>query len=160
MKLSAGLILYRWKNSRLEVLLGHMGGPFWGKRDEGAWSIPKGMVEKGEDLRQAALREFTEEIGMLPPGEPFEVGEIIQKSGKKVVAWALEGDFDPAGHKSNPFKMEWPPRSGRMVEFPEMDKVEWMTVEKACAKAIEGQADLFRQLEEKLKEQGRHQGSS
>ncbi len=127
-----------------------MGGPIWGRRDHGAWSIPKGMPEEGEELKDAAIREFQEEIGPLPLGDPMEVGSIMQKGGKKVIAWAIEGDFDPSDHKSNLFTMEWPPRSGKMMEFPEIDRVSWMTIDQACSKAIEGQAGLFRMLEQKL----------
>jgi predicted NUDIX family NTP pyrophosphohydrolase len=146
-KTSAGIVLYRWKGPELQVLLGHMGGPFWEKRDEGAWSIPKGLVEEGEDPLTTARREFQEEMGSLPEGDLIELPEIRQKSGKRVKAWALEGELDPAMHESNLFSLEWPPKSGNIQQFPELDQVEWMSMDKACSKAVEGQAELFRALE-------------
>jgi len=150
MNRSAGIVPFRRKNGSIEILLGHMGGPFWSKRDEGAWTIPKGLIEKGEDPLQAALRECEEEFGLSPDGDPIELGEIRQKGGKNVIASAIECDFDPAMHKSNTFTIEWPPRSGKLQQFPEIDRVQWFTVDQACSKAIEGQTEFFRTLERKL----------
>lgn len=127
-----------------------MGGPLWSKRDEGAWTIPKGLIERGEDPYLTARREFEEEVGTLPEGNVIPLGPIRQKSGKTVHAWAIEGDFDPGAQKSNSFSMEWPPRSGRSEQFPELDRVEWFTIEKACQRSIAGQAELFLELERKL----------
>ncbi len=147
MMISAGLVLFRRKADGVEVLLGHMGGPFWSRKDEGAWSIPKGLLQPNEAPLVAARREFEEEVGPLPEGEPFLLGEVVQKSGKKVMAWALEGDFDLAFFQSNMFSLEWPPKSGRRQQFPELDQVRWMKIEIACLKAVAGQAALFRELE-------------
>src|SRR5215210_5611580 len=123
---SAGLLLYRVRDGRLQVLIAHMGGPFWAKKDEAGWSIPKGEYVEGEDRLAAARREFEEEIGSSPPSGPMlELGEIRQPSGKRIVAWAVEGDLDPATVRSNTFVLEWPPRSGRQEEFPEIDRADW-----------------------------------
>jgi predicted NUDIX family NTP pyrophosphohydrolase len=130
-KRSAGILLYR-RRAELEVLLVHPGGPFWAKKDEGAWSIPKGEHDEGEDGRACAIREFTEETGSEPmPGELDDLGTVKQKAGKIVQAWALEGDLDAATVQSNSFSMQWPPRSGRMQEFPEVDRAEWFAVAEA-----------------------------
>src|SRR5215217_4853727 len=125
-KRSAGILLYRRGEAGLEVLLVHPGGPFWAKKDLGAWSIPKGEHDEGEDAQACALREFAEETGSAPsPGELADLGEVRQKAGKVVAAWALEGDLDAAAIRSNTFTLQWPPRSGRMQEFPEVDRAEW-----------------------------------
>ncbi len=123
---SAGILLFRRRAGRLEVLLAHPGGPFWQMKDLGHWTIPKGEVEPGEDVLAVARREFAEETGHEAVGDALiPLGEIRQKSGKLVVAWALEGDLDPASARSNTFTMEWPPRSGRYQAFPEIDRVAW-----------------------------------
>ena len=121
-KVSAGLILYRMRGGEIEVLLVHPGGPFWAKKDAGAWFIPKGEVKPGEDLFSAAKREFTEETGLKTEGKFLELGSVKHKSGKVVAAWAFEGDCDPGLIESNTFTMEWPPRSGKQKEFPEVDR--------------------------------------
>ena len=133
-KVSAGLVMFRGRNAKLEVLLVHLGGPFWAKKDTGAWFIPKGEINPGEDELAAAQREFEEETG-LKPSEPFlSLGIVKHKSGKKVSAWAFEGDCDPAVLRSNTFQMEWPPRSGKMREFPEIDRAQFFTIEAAREK--------------------------
>src|SRR5215468_4926347 len=121
-KASAGILLYRQRPADVRVMLVHPGGPFWAKKDLGAWSIPKGLADEGEDLLAAAKREFLEEIGVTVEGEFLDLGAHKQPGGKTIVAWACEGDFDPAALRSNTFAMEWPPRSGRMAEFPEVDR--------------------------------------
>ncbi len=148
MTTSAGLLLFRVRDDgELEVLLGHMGGPFWARKDEGAWSIPKGELEAGEEPLDAALREFAEELGHAPPDGPVvELGEIRQKAGKRVVGFALEGDFDPATIVPGTFEMQWPPRSGRVQSFPEVDRVAWFELEAAVAKIVRGQAELLERL--------------
>jgi predicted NUDIX family NTP pyrophosphohydrolase len=147
-KQSAGLLLFRRGSSGVEVLLAHPGGPLWARKDAGAWSIPKGEVEEGEDLLQAALREFEEETGIAVTGQTLSLGPIRQRGGKTVHAWAVEQDIDPAHVRSNTFTMEWPPRSGRQREFPEIDRVEWFNLEAARVKILPSQASLLRQLEE------------
>src|SRR5262249_3222418 len=122
---SAGILLFRRDADAPRVLLVHPGGPFWAKRDAGAWSIPKGEIGVDEDAATAARREFAEELGVSPPGELSALGEIVQKGGKRVIAFALEGDFDPATLRSNTFEIEWPPRSGKLRAFPEVDRAEW-----------------------------------
>ena len=123
---SAGILLFRRTDTGIEVLLGHPGGPFFAKKDEGVWSVLKGEAEPGEELEVVAQREFTEETGhAVPDGELVPLGEITQRGGKRVVAWAVEGDLDPATSTSNTFEMEWPPRSGRLQTFPEIDRVAW-----------------------------------
>jgi predicted NUDIX family NTP pyrophosphohydrolase len=145
-KLSAGLLLYRGEGDGLEVLAGHMGGPFWARKDAGAWSIPKGEYAEGEDPRTAAAREFAEELGAPPPPGPWiDLGEIRQ-SGKRVVAFAVAGDFDPATAVSNTFEVEWPPRSGRMQSFPEIDRVAWFGLDVAAQKLVKAQAELLARL--------------
>jgi predicted NUDIX family NTP pyrophosphohydrolase len=130
-----------------EVLLVHPGGPFWDKRDAGAWSIPKGEYADGEDARACALREFEEELGSpLGTDELVDLGSVRQRNGKVVTAWAAEGDLDPAGVRSNTFALEWPPRSGRMREFPEVDRAEWFPLEQAREKLIPAQAALLDRL--------------
>lgn len=124
--ISAGILLYRRRAGVLEVLLAHPGGPFWANRDEGAWSLPKGEASEGEDYRDVARREFEEEIGVPVPGDHLHpLGSVTQRAGKVVHGWACEGDLDPARQHSNTFSMEWPPRSGRTREFPEVDRVAW-----------------------------------
>lgn len=138
---SAGLLLYRHASGGgLEVLVAHMGGPFWARRDEGAWSIPKGEHEEDEDPLVAALREFEEELGSpAPAGAPVPLGEFRQSGGKRVTVFALEGDLDASRVTSDEFEIEWPPRSGRMRRFPEVDRAEWVTPEVARAKLVRGQ---------------------
>src|SRR6478672_6514777 len=122
---SAGILLWRTRNGRLEVLLAHQGGPFWVKKDIGHWTIPKGEVEPGEELVAVARREFAEETGLQAPNDPLiDLGQITQKSGKRVLGWAVEGDLDPSTAVSNTYEMEWPPRSGVVQTFPEIDRVE------------------------------------
>jgi len=147
-KRSAGLVLFRQREGdEIEVLLVHPGGPFWAKKDLGAWSIPKGEHADDEDPLAAARREFAEELGQAPPdGEPVPLGEVRQKGGKRVVAWALEGDLDPATVASNTFEIEWPPRSGRLQEFPEVDRAEWFSLEEARRRILEGQIPLLEVL--------------
>ena len=129
---SAGILLWRRRDGRLEVLLAHPGGPFWAKKDEGHWTVLKGETDPGEELEAVARREFAEETGHpLPDGPLIHLGEIRQKSGKLVIAWAVEGDLDPAVCASNTFEMEWPPRSGTIQQFPEIDRVEWFGLDEA-----------------------------
>ncbi|MGE5260707.1 MAG: NUDIX domain-containing protein [Actinomycetota bacterium] len=150
-KLSAGILLYRGQGPSLEVLLVHPGGPFWAKKDLGAWSIPKGEYEEGEDPLAVARREFEEELGAPPPsGDFISLGELRQPSRKIITAFALEGDFD-AALKSNQFEMEWPPKSGTMQSFPEVDRAEWFTPDEARKKILPGQAPLIDRLLEHLR---------
>ena len=149
-KTSAGILLFRKRPAGVEVLLVHPGGPFWARKDAGAWSIPKGLADEGEDLLAAAKREFFEETGGAPPDGPLiELGPF-KASGKTIIAFAAEGDFDPAGLKSNIFSMEWPPRSGRTAEFPEADKAGWFSLDEAMEKATKGQKAILAALAEKL----------
>jgi predicted NUDIX family NTP pyrophosphohydrolase len=144
-KRSAGILLHR--ADAAEVLLVHPGGPFWARRDLGAWSIPKGEVEAGEDPRACALRELEEETGMaLALGELLDLGEIRQKGGKVVQAWAAEGDLDPAGVVSNTFELEWPPRSGRIQVFPEVDRAAWFGLAEARERILPAQAAFLDRL--------------
>jgi predicted NUDIX family NTP pyrophosphohydrolase len=148
-KKSAGLLVYREAadGSGIEVLLVHPGGPFWRNKDEGAWTIPKGEFDDVEQPLAAAQREFTEELGSSPPGgEYFPLKPIKQKNGKIVHAWAVEGNFDPATLKSNTFSCEWPPRSQRMQEFPEVDRAEWFAPDEAKRKSILAQGELIDEL--------------
>ena len=139
-KKSAGLLLFREVSGHLEVLLVHPWGPFWAKKDEGAWSIPKGEFEDDEEPLAAAKREFSEETGLkLPEGEVIPLEPLRQPSGKRVYAWAMNHDFDPAEFKSNTFSMEWPPKSGQHQEFPEVDRTEWFTIKEAQHKILKGQ---------------------
>jgi predicted NUDIX family NTP pyrophosphohydrolase len=148
---SAGILLYRNGVDMPEVLLVHPGGPFWAKKDLGAWSIPKGEPEPGEDPRDCALREFAEELGSPPPGgELVELGEIRQRGGKVVTAWALEGDLDPETIHSDTFTLEWPPRSGVQREFPEVDRAAWFAPEEARRRLVPAQAELVDRLLERL----------
>jgi predicted NUDIX family NTP pyrophosphohydrolase len=152
-KRSAGILLFRRSGEAPEVLLAHPGGPFWQNRDLGAWSIPKGEIEADEEPRACALRELAEELGPVPaiePDELTELGQVRQRSGKVVEAWAAEADFDPASLDSIPFQMEWPPRSGREAEFPEVDRVEWFVLERAREKILSAQAAFLDRLAEHL----------
>jgi predicted NUDIX family NTP pyrophosphohydrolase len=148
---SAGLLLYRWTEAGvLEVLLGHMGGPYWARKDKAAWSIPKGQREQGEVALETARREFEEEIGQPPPdGEAVALGDVRQSGGRKIVeAWAIEGDLDVSEIESTPFELEWPPRSGQLREFPEFDRAEWLPVAAARERIVKAQeAFLDRLLE-------------
>jgi predicted NUDIX family NTP pyrophosphohydrolase len=152
-KQSSGILLYRQKNDQLEVLLVHPGGPFWKKKDLGAWSIPKGEFED-EDALSAAKREFEEETGMAVDGEMMALTPQEQKGGKVVHAWAVEGDLNPEQIRSNTFEMEWPPRSGKKQEFPEIDRAEWFAVRTALQKINRAQAAFIQELIEKLDLQG------
>lgn len=144
---SAGLLLYRGSAESLEVLLVHPGGPVWARRDAGAWSIPKGEYDADEEPLTAARREFEEELGSAPPdGEALPLGEVTQRSGKIVIAWALRGDLDASAITSNTFEMEWPPRSGRRRAFPEVDRAEWFSLDDARAKINPAQAELLDRL--------------
>ncbi len=143
---SAGLLLYR-RDSGLEVFLAHPGGPFWLKRDDGAWTIPKGVAEEGEDILAAARREFEEETGIQPTGPFLSLGSIRQKAGKLVHAWAWEGDADPARITSNTMQTEWPRGSGRVLTFPEVDRCAWFQPQAARRKINPAQAELIDRLE-------------
>jgi predicted NUDIX family NTP pyrophosphohydrolase len=144
---SAGILLWRRRHGELEVLLAHMGGPYWAKKDLGHWTIPKGEVEEGEELMAVARREFLEETGHEVPDVPLiELGEIKQKSGKAVLGWAAEGDLDPAAAVSNTYEMEWPPGSGRRAEFPEIDRVEWFGMDEARRKLKDAQVPFLDRL--------------
>jgi len=148
-KHSAGILLYRRAAGELEVLLVHPGGPYWAKRDAGAWTIPKGECEQGEEPRECALRELAEELGAAPEIDRealIELGSVRQKSGKVVEAWAAEGEFEPAELNSNTFELEWPPRSGERQAFPEVDRAEWLEPEAAREKILPAQAELIDRL--------------
>jgi predicted NUDIX family NTP pyrophosphohydrolase len=148
---SAGILLWRSRGGLLEVLLGHPGGPYFAGKDADHWTVLKGEVDPGEDLLAVARREFEEETGFPPPeGPTIELGEIRQKSGKRVLAWAVEGDLDTQSAVSNSFEMEWPPRSGRMREFPEIDRVEWFGLDDARDKIKAAQAPFLDRLERTL----------
>jgi predicted NUDIX family NTP pyrophosphohydrolase len=151
-KTSAGLLPFRLRDGSLEVLIAHMGGPFWTRKDDGAWSIVKGEYDEREDPYDAALREFEEETGAPPPrGEPLALGELRQHSGKLIVAWALDGDFDPDTLASNTFTLEWPRGSGGMQEFPEIDRAAWFDCETARRKLVPGQVPFIDALEAHLR---------
>jgi predicted NUDIX family NTP pyrophosphohydrolase len=145
-KRSAGILMYRRGTQGLEVLLVHPGGPFWARKDLGAWSIPKGEYSEREDPLAVAIREFEEETGTRPRGELHPLGDVTQPGRKVVTAFALEGDFDPATLRSNTFEMEWPPKSGRTASFPEVDRAEWFSLETAREKILQGQRDLITRL--------------
>ena len=148
---SAGIVLYRAGDRGPEVLLVHPGGPFWAKKDLGAWSIPKGEYEPDDDPRACALREFEEETGTALPAQALvDLGAVVQKAGKEVTAWAARGDLDPATVRSNSFTMQWPPRSGREQEFPEIDRAEWFALDEARAKLVAAQAELLDRLVERV----------
>ena len=148
MKTSAGILLYRHGEAGLEVLIGHMGGPFWERKDAGAWSIPKGETKVGENTLEVAKREFEEELGSPPPQEPYlELGEVRQASGKKVIVFAARGDLDAESIRSNSFEMEWPRGSGRIQEFPEIDRAAWFSPAEARQKLIPAQVQFVERLE-------------
>jgi predicted NUDIX family NTP pyrophosphohydrolase len=150
---SAGLLLYRSPDTRLEVMLVHMGGPFWARKDAGAWSIPKGEQEHGEDALAAARREFSEETGRpAPGGEPIDLGLLQQSRDKAVHVWALEADIDVSEIASNSFALEWPRGSGRMCEFPEADRADWFDVQCAGEKLVKGQVPVLEMLATRLRE--------
>ena len=146
-KISAGLLMFRERDGRLEVLLAHPGGPLWANKDEGIWSIPKGQLSEGEDALVAACREFREETGLSPQSRFIPLKSIQQKSGKIVHAWAVRGDCDPSRLKSNLFTMEWPPCSGRQAEFPEIDRSDFFSIPDARRKINPGQVPLLEELE-------------
>lgn len=150
MRTSAGLLLFRHTDDGLEVLLGHMGGPFFARRDAGAWTVPKGEYEPdAESAWDAARREFQEELGLPPPdGEAVPLGEVRQTNGKVVTAWAIEADLDPATVVPGVFSMEWPPKSGRTQEFPELDRVEWFGLDRGRAVIVKAQAAFLDRLAE------------
>jgi predicted NUDIX family NTP pyrophosphohydrolase len=146
-KQSAGLIMYRCRDSGVDVLLIHPGGPYWAKKDDGAWTIPKGEIEEEEEAHEAAQREFEEETGLQPRGHFYPLTPVRLKSGKTVYAWAFEGDWDPTRLESTTFTTEWPPRSGRIQEYPEADRAEWFTLTGAKEKIQGGQLGFLRELE-------------
>ena len=146
--LSAGILMYRRIGPKLEVLLVHPGGPYWRRKDDGAWSIPKGEMDAGEDAGDAARREFFEELGSAPVGLLQPLGEIRQRGGKRVHAFAVNSDLDVQTVASNTFEIEWPPKSGRLQTFPEVDRAEWFTLPIARTKILEGQRPLLDRLEE------------
>jgi len=149
-KKSAGLLLFRRNSTAIEVLLVHPGGPFWAKKDAASWSIPKGEFLDEEDPLIAARREFAEELGTTPAGDFIPLQPLKQSGGKLVFAWALASDFDPSSFRSNTFTIEWPPRSGKQQEFPEVDRAEWFAIDVAREKILKGQAPFLDQLLEKL----------
>jgi predicted NUDIX family NTP pyrophosphohydrolase len=157
-KRSAGILMYRRRAAGIEVLLVHPGGPFWAKKDLGAWSIPKGEYSGAEDPLAVAIREFEEETGTRPQGEFQPLGDLVQSGRKVVTAFAMEGDFDPAGLSSNMFELEWPPRSGKRTSFPEVDRAAWFTPTAACQKILPGQRELIARLLEALVMTARQRG--
>ena len=151
MKRSAGMLMFKGRGLELRLLLVHPGGPFWAKKDGGAWSIPKGEYDEGEDPLAVARREFEEELGRAAPaGGIIELGELVQPSRKRITVFALEGDFDPTALKSNSFELEWPPKGGRMQSFPEVDRAAWFTPDEAKAKILPGQRPFIDRLLERL----------
>ena len=148
---SAGILLYRTKNKHLELFLVHPGGPFWQKKDQGAWTIPKGEFTNDEEALSAAKREFQEETGVTLSGDFIELAPVKQKAGKMIYAWAIEGDIDAASISSNSFSIEWPPKSGKQKEFPEIDKAEWFTENTAKEKINPAQVPLIDELLQKLR---------
>lgn len=143
---TAGILMYRRTGKETELLLAHPGGPFWAKKDEGAWTMPKGLPDAGEELLAAAQREFREETGFTAAGPFMVLGAFKQPGGKTVHAWAVEGDADPRKLASNNFAMEWPPKSGKTAEFPEVDRVGWFTAEAARRKILKGQIPIVEAL--------------
>jgi len=151
MRTSAGILLHRAGAAGREVLIGHMGGPFWAKKDAGGWSIPKGEYDPGEDAFAVACREFEEELGTAVPAKDFlPLGELRTTSSKVLTVWAVEGDLDAGRCVSNTFELEWPPRSGRIQEFPEIDRAGWFTVDEARTKLVKGQVGFLDRLLERL----------
>jgi predicted NUDIX family NTP pyrophosphohydrolase len=151
-KVSAGILLFRRRDPQLEVLLGHPGGPFWSKKDGGAWSIPKGELRPDEDPLAGAIREFEEETGYRPSGEFIQLPAVTQAGGKLVLAWAVQGDLDPSNVESNTVSLEWPPRSGKVLQFPELDRAEWFSLAEARSRLLAGQRPLLDALLETLEE--------
>jgi len=149
-EVSAGLLIFR-RNNGFEVLLAHPGGPFWARKDEGAWTIPKGLAEHGDDLLATARREFTEETNLVAAGDFIPLGPVKQKSGKVVHAWACEADFDLAAFASNTFELEWPPKSGRRQRFPEIDRIAYFAMPAAMTRIIAYQRPLLHELEQRLR---------
>lgn len=151
-KAGAGILLFRRRAGELEVLLVHLGGPFWTKKDAGAWFVPKGEIEPGEDALQAAKREFAEETGLsvAPDARLLPLGEVRQRAGKTVTAFAFEGDCDPSAIRSNTFELEWPPRSGRRQQFPEVDRAEFFSLDEAARKIHPAQAPFLSRLQREL----------
>ena len=156
-RISAGILLFRKRAGGVEVMLVHPGGPFWAKKDTDAWSLPKGLVDEGEAPLNAAKREFLEETGAAIDGEFIELG-AFRASGKTIVAFACEGEFDLASLKSNLFAMEWPPRSGKVAEFPEVDRAGWFSLDEALKKATKGQKSIVAALAKKLASSGCEKG--
>ena len=152
---SAGILLFRFRNDKLEVMLVHPGGPFWARKDEGAWSIPKGILDENEDPLDAAKREFNEETGLGADGDFIELGEVKQPGGKIVHAWALEKDLDVTEIRSNSFTMEWPKNSGKMREYPEIDRAGWFGLDEAKTKILKGQLALLERLAEMVEKHKR-----
>jgi predicted NUDIX family NTP pyrophosphohydrolase len=150
MKTSAGLLMYRRTDDVLQVLLAHPGGPFWRNKDDGAWTLPKGEYEAPEEALAAARREFAEETGFEAAGPFLPLGEVKQKSGKRVAAWAFRGDCEPGALCSNSFEMEWPPKSGKRQNFPEIDRLQWFTIVEARDKILPAQRELLGRLEAAL----------
>ena len=148
--ISAGILLYRHSPSGIELFLVHPGGPFWAKKDEAAWSIPKGIAGPNEDHEAAARREFAEAVGPVPSGDLVPLGSFKQSGGKTVVAFALEGDFDPAALKSNEIELEWPPRSGRKLKVPEVDRAAWVELATAAIRRHLGQRPILAALRARL----------
>lgn len=147
-RVSSGLLMYRIRDGKLQVLLAHPGGPLFQNKDDGVWTIPKGEIEPGEDMLEAAKREFEEETGITPTGPLIELTPIKQKGGKIVHAWAFKGDCDPSAVASNTFTMEWPPKSGRLMEFPEMDRADFFDVAAAGQKVKAAQMPLVEECEQ------------
>lgn len=147
---SAGILLFRGVPDRIEVLLAHPGGPFWAKKDDGAWTVPKGEIDAGEDELSAARREFEEETGLDPDGPFLDLGEVRQRAGKRVRAWGCEGDLDAASCRSNPVTMEWPRGSGRNLTFPEVDRCEWFGLQEARSKINPAQAVFLDRLRNRV----------
>jgi predicted NUDIX family NTP pyrophosphohydrolase len=149
-KLSAGLLMFRRLNDEIQVFLVHPGGPFWKKKEEGAWSIPKGEYVESEEPLDAAKREFLDETGFKPGGEFIELGAIKQPSGKRITVWAFEGDCSPDEMRSHTFTMEWPPKSGQQQEFPEVDRANWFTLGDARKRILKGQIEFLDRLVARL----------
>jgi predicted NUDIX family NTP pyrophosphohydrolase len=155
MKRSAGILLHRRNGKAVEVFLVHPGGPFWKRRDNGAWTVPKGAIESGEEPLDAARREFAEETGFTVDGQFTEIGDFKQPGGKHVLVWAVEGDCDPARLVSNEFEMEWPPHSGKRLRFPEVDRGGWFGVDEAREKLLIGQRPMLDSLLQHLASKGK-----